>query len=416
MANAIPDLPTDAFRRHLSIIMLVALVARVAMFVFAWQSFERFDFPDSHRYIAVARNILAGQGPIDSSQVLAGTDPLYPYLIAVGDRLGITSDRGLLLWARAIASLAGLCMVPLLALFARRVTDGKTALLAAGWLAIDPMMLFFGATALTELPFAALLLAGSVALARGMQERRLGWVAISCALFGLGTVTRSTALFLPLVFAPCAILALRAVARNRASTGIVLGLMIAAYAATLAPVVIRQHRVLNEWRLPMRTGGGASLLEALGPWADGAPGMDRIEYPTVPTGANELERDRIYRQHAIKWAGDHPARMLELAWAKVKRTWSIRVNAADYQSPLYAAIAWLTVAPIFALAIVGAWHLRRSAVLLLLLAPATYFTLVHMVFVGSIRYRVPAMPFLFILAAFAANRLMQKKSGTAESM
>ena len=415
-----PEQPIDAFRRHLSIIMLVALAARVAVFLYSWQNFALFDFPDSQRYVAVARNILAGHGPIDSPDVLAGTDPAYPYLIALGGMLGISSDHGFLLWARAIASLSGLLIVPAVALLARRLTGDRTALVAAGWAAIDPMSLFFGATALTDLPFTVLLIWGCIALLKGAREGRGGLMCVAGILFVIGTLTRSTAFFLPLVFLPFVVLRMRRqelVHRwGTARQGLLVATFLLTYVITLSPLIWRQHRVLGEWRLPTRTGGGASLLEALGPWADGSPGMNRIVYPPVEAGANEVERDRVYRQQAIHWARENPARVTELAWAKVRRTWSIRLNASDYQSPLYQAIAWLTVAPVFALACVGVWiDRRRLDCLLLLLAPAVYFTLVHMVFVGSIRYRIPAMPFLFILAAIATNRLLRSQSGTAES-
>jgi hypothetical protein len=45
--------------------------------------------------------------------------------------------------------------------------------------------------------------------------------------------------------------------------------------------------------------------------------------------------------------------------------------------------------------------------LALLLLPAAYFTLIHMVFVGSVRYRLPAMPFIFILAAVGLCALLR---------
>ncbi|MCA9256844.1 MAG: hypothetical protein KDA33_14445, partial [Phycisphaerales bacterium] len=145
------------------------------------------------------------------------------------------------------------------------------------------------------------------------------------------------------------------------------------------------------------------------PWADGAPGMDRIRYPQTPEGANEVVRDRIYRDAAITWARAHPGDVISLAWRKLARTWSITINAAAFQSGFYALVCWLSVAPIFLLAIIGIWRIRRHAsILCLLLLPAAYFTLVHMVFVGSVRYRLPATPFLFILAAIPLAGVLRR--------
>jgi hypothetical protein len=44
---------------------------------------------------------------------------------------------------------------------------------------------------------------------------------------------------------------------------------------------------------------------------------------------------------------------------------------------------------------------------LLLLAPAIYLSAVHMVFVGSVRYRVPIMPILDVLAGVGALGVWQ---------
>jgi len=109
------------------------------------------------------------------------------------------------------------------------------------------------------------------------------------------------------------------------------------------------------------------------------------------------------------WAKEHPLKTISLAWTKLRRTWSIRIHASEYASPFYTLIAWLTVAPEYALIIGGIWLMRRrTGPLLLLLMPAIYFTLLHMVFIGSIRYRVPAMPLLFVLAGVTTDRLLSR--------
>ena len=49
---------------------------------------------------------------------------------------------------------------------------------------------------------------------------------------------------------------------------------------------------------------------------------------------------------------------------------------------------------------------------LLLWLPVLYFTLVHCVFVGSLRYRVPLMPFVSIAAATAFVRTPARDVGS----
>ena len=63
---------------------------------------------------------------------------------------------------------------------------------------------------------------------------------------------------------------------------------------------------------------------------------------------------------------------------------------------------------------IASWRLRggRLAVLLLTL-PAVYLTLLHMVFVGSLRYRQPALLPLAILAAVTLSAFIEGRQSTS---
>jgi 4-amino-4-deoxy-L-arabinose transferase-like glycosyltransferase len=392
------------FAHRLGLIVLLGAGLRAAVFAGAECRPERFDFPDSHRYMAVARNIVAGKGPIESDQARAGTDPLYPYILAIGVELGFDGDTALMRFGRIVNALASLVSVALLALLARRLTGEGPALIAAAILAIDPILLFFNALILTEAPYTALLLAGVYfAIRTTGQGNCIPWAGAAGVLIGAATLMRSTNLLIPVALLPFVWHFAGPKLSRRIGAGAV---FIVIAAAMLIPTAARNYRLFDHF-VPVRTGSGAGLLEALGPWADGGPGMDRIRYPEFPPDAGEYQRDQLCRQAALTWACDHRQRVLSLAWAKLRRTWSITINAADYSSDLYTAMAWLTVGPEFALALGGLWLLRRQrAAVGLLLVPAIYFTLVHMVFVGSVRYRVPAMPFLFVLTGVALHRIL----------
>ncbi|HWL92967.1 MAG TPA: glycosyltransferase family 39 protein [Phycisphaerae bacterium] len=404
-----------SYRRWLSAIVIAAIVVRVALQVFAELRPALFDFPDSHRYIRVAQNIAAGRGPIDDERMRAGTDPLYPLILAIAPLFGLDDAPVIMRFGRACNGAFGVASILLLAGIARGLFDRRSALFAAALLALDPILLFFNALVLTESLYILLLLASFYAIVRirvDLAETGTaphGWGLLAGACMGLATLARSTNLLFPFLIA---ILlqwfmnsnAARAVPIRRRV--LMTSMFLFSSVLVLTPTLIRNHKLYGRI-VPVRIGSGASLMEALGPWADGSPGMNRIVYPDFPTHADEYERDRICRATAIDWATANPGRALSLAWAKLKRTWSIVIHAADYASPLLKLACWMTVAPEFALAAVGIWlNRRRPAILALLLAPALYFTLVHMVFVGSVRYRVPAMPLLFILAATAIVRLL----------
>ncbi len=417
------------YRRGLTLILLAGLLARAAVILYAGQHPKTFDFPDSHRYFTVARNIAAGLGPIDSPTVRAGTDPIYPGLLSVGVWFGLTADDQLMRWAQLINTVVGVASIGVLASLARKLFNERVALISAAIFALDPITLFFNALALTETLYIMLLILGITRLvperenradpasggigqwAWGIDHREsvsasLAAAGSSAGAFALSILTRSSGLFLPFFlivpFWRCFAPAARRSVAFLIFIGVLTGLLV-----TL-PI---WGSIKTRSILPTRTGSGASLMEALGPWADGAPGMDRIVYPPFPPNANEQVRDKICRDAAIEWAKQNPGRVLSLAWTKLCRTWSITMNASDYSSLAYKLVGWLTVAPVFTLAIGGIVMLRRNvATLALLLAPAAYFTILHMIFVGSVRYRMPAMPFVFILAAFALSRLFDRKA------
>ncbi len=420
------DVFTRRYNGWLAAVLLLAAAARGGVLLWAERQPAQFDFPDSRRYLVVARHLAAGEGPIESPEVRAGTDPLYPALLAAGLRLGWAEEdvdgASLMRFGRMVNGLFGVISVALLAAFARRLFGERAALAAAAILAVDPILLYFNALVLTETCYTALLLAAFYCLARTAGREGVMWAAAAGGFLGLATLTRSSSLFLPLVLAPFAAAGVGAVVRlgeagrsrhvpaimQRAAVGIV---FLVGAAAPLLPTVLRNYALFDRW-VVVRTGSGASLMEALGPWADGGPGMDRIVYPAMPEGADEVERDRRCRAAAWEWARAHPGEAARLAWVKFRRTWSVTINAPGYSGWRYRAVGWMTVAPVYVLAAVGAARLWRRggarfsaagwggrAVLAWLLAVPVYFTLVHMVFVGSVRYRVPAMPFLFVLAA-----------------
>lgn len=405
-------------RRALWACVVLAAVARLAMLAFAASHPTTFDYPDSRRYVDVARNIAAGLGPIDSPEVRCGTDPLYPYMLSIAPRLGIRTLEGIMNWGRVVNALAGLLALPAVAILGRRVGGAWGAVVAAGIYAVDPITLFFHGLVLTEIAYLACLWWGAECVLRAIESGRARLALIAGAVLAAGTLTRSSGLFLPLMWLP--LLSVRAPARkttdaastqptDRAAPWRALTAFVLAYAAVLAPTAIRNYTILGHW-VPVRTGLGATLLDGNGPWATGASAMDRIVYPAYPPAATEYDRERMNRQAATRWIAENPGRFAELAWIKFRRTWSITLSAPGYGGLRYDVICYATVLPVFVLAALGLlWVRPRPMMMWLLLAPALYFSVVHCVFVGSVRYRVPLMPAFFILAAAAVSHVIERQ-------
>ena len=124
--------------------------------------------------------------------------------------------------------------------------------------------------------------------------------------------------------------------------------------------------------------------------------------------ADPVERDRALRSAAFGYIADHPLRFLELAGLKFIRMWRPWPANDGYRNFATILIAILSFAPVVLLAGMGVF-LKRTMVRRLspILWFALGYTAVHMILVGTIRYRLPLEPFLLILSSVAISYLVR---------
>jgi hypothetical protein len=160
---------------------------------------------------------------------------------------------------------------------------------------------------------------------------------------------------------------------------------------------------------------GASLYDGLNPNATGASQMDFVRHyeqqqseamsrlPASSQQSLEQRLDRQMRHDALAWARANPGRALQLAGVKFLRLWNPWPNEPGLANRWY--VRWgvfFTYTPLLILAIIGAWRtVPRGWPYIVCCLPAVYLTMLHVVFVSSIRYREPAMLALLALAAGA---------------
>jgi hypothetical protein len=91
--------------------------------------------------------------------------------------------------------------------------------------------------------------------------------------------------------------------------------------------------------------------------------------------------------------------------------WNVWPNEAAYRSWPVRLVVAVTYVPLLLLGLYGAWRFtRRDWMFALCWLPSGYLTLLHIVFVGSLRYREPAMLGLIVLAAGVCARASPDKS------
>jgi 4-amino-4-deoxy-L-arabinose transferase-like glycosyltransferase len=402
------------YRKLLLCILLGALAVRIAAGGW-WESRlpggVKFAFPDSEAYWELARAV-AGGGPFElNPDRRVFRTPGYPALLA-GVFL-LASDEPPVLWARWLGAVLGVLAVGGVMALAGLLFDWQTALVAGAVAAVYPDAVAMSTFVLSEAPFCPLMLlqlcCWTVAWRAGSLRRQAAWALAGGLAAGLATLMRpSWLLFTPFAVA---IGALRpADGRRQGWLGLwlVIGLAVA-----MAPWWFRNWQVTGRF-VPTTLQVGESLYDGLNPQATGASEMRfvdrfraelRAEDAANPATASrgdcfESRLDRRMRDAAVAWAVGHPGRVAQLAVIKFVRIWNVWPNEASLRNWSFRAVIALTYLPVLLAGLWGIWRTAgRGWPYVLCLLPAVYFTGLHMIFVGSIRYRQPALLVLLVPAA-----------------
>lgn len=390
----------DPLLKAATLVFLLALTARLAWVLIAMlRNGSALEFPDEALHWDLARNLVDRFELVSEGRYMARM-PLYPLLLAPFAAFG---DGGIAAARLAQALLGAAAAVALL-----RLTQdlfGARAGYLAGFLgAIDPFSIFFSNLLLTEAPFIPVLLLLTHA---AWRAARPGATAPWTTIFAVGAwgaaalLLRSAALpyvatlwLLLLCWAPSL------------SVGFRRALMyIAVMAMAFAPWALRNYLISGELCL-LSANSGLTLYDSFGPQADGSSNQSFLQKMPNLLALPEAQRDRQFQRLALDEIRDDPWRALALAWPKLTRTWSLAPNAPGYSTGATAWIGSFFTLGVLALAFVALARLLRNAGdhrrgVLLVITPIVVFTLLHCVYVGSVRYRVPMMPFVEALAGAA---------------
>lgn len=398
---------------HLALVLALAMVARWG--AGAWWTArippgQQFAFGDSESYWQLALAIANGKAyRYEPADALVFRAPGYPLFLSGVIQLVGPSVQG----ARIASALASTCAVGGVYWLGRRLFNVQVAWLAAALLAVSPEAVALGGLVLTEGLFMAcaawqIVLWTNSALA----PHRRPTVAWACAA---GFAGAAATLVRPswLLFTPLGAALHIAASRPRCRPWVGNGCILAAFVMGMMPWWIRNAVVTNHF-VPTTLQVGASLYDSLSPAADGSSNMDHVtrrkaqlrrslERPHGPDAPPiEYQIDRRLAREALTWAWQHPWQTLRLAGIKLARLWNPWPNDAGLRGPVVvlAMSAWYMPVIIF-----GAWGLARYGVCgwpyLLCALPVAYVSVLHSIFVGSIRYRQPVWIGLVVLAAAA---------------
>ncbi len=389
--------------RYVLLLFVIAAAVRVGWVIVrsGGENIARLQCPDEDAYLGLARSLASGHGLVDEFGFRATYMPAYPAFLALFEPL-----PGALLWSRLAQALLAAWVAPATFLLTRewcRLTQtsadsGRIALVAGLLAAFDPFLIFFSHLLLTESIFTAVLVSAwvfVVTMARPNVLIRRWHVAGAGALLWLCVMLRPSAM-VPVLAAPPAIVLCRRFDRSSIAGGITI---LAIVLAGMLPWAIRNRATIGEWRW-LTTRGGISLYDGLREGATGGSDLAHTKTMSEVTGLSETQWDRYFRARALADARRDPPRALRLSGQKLLRTWSVLPNVELYRRGAAALVSGLWMLLILISGAAGAWISRRNLrALFLLLLPVILVTLMHMVFVGSVRYRLPLMPMVMVLSA-----------------
>jgi 4-amino-4-deoxy-L-arabinose transferase-like glycosyltransferase len=337
--------------------------------------------------------------------------PGYPAVLA--GVFVLARDEPPVLWARWVGAVLGVAAVGGVVALAGLLFDWQTALVAGAAAAVYPDAIAMSTFVLSEAPFCALMLlhlcCWIVAWRAANSRRQAAWSVAGGLAAGLATLMRpSWLLFTPFAIA----IGLLRPADWRRQGWLGLWLVVGLVAA-MTPWWFRNWQVTGRF-VPTTLQVGESLYDGLNPQATGASEMRFVDQFRAELreedGSNlltasrddcfEWRLDRRMRDAAVAWAIGHPRRVAQLAVSKFVRIWNVWPNEASLRNGVFRAVLTVTYLPVLTLGLWGVWRTAgRGWPSVMCLLPAVYFTALHMVFVGSIRYRQPALLVLLVPAA-----------------
>jgi 4-amino-4-deoxy-L-arabinose transferase-like glycosyltransferase len=394
-------------------ILTVAIGVRLALGVW-WQARlgpeKQFFFGDSQTYWVLGQAIARGDPyEYQSPDRRVFRTPGYPLMLAGLFRL--FGDDMPVMAARALSAALGGLAVGIVGWWSTLLFDARAGRIA-GWIAaLYPGAVSMGGFVLSEAPFCPFMLlqlvCWTMAWRSASSRHATLWAAGGGVAAAVATLVRPS--WLP--FTPFAIAIALVLDSHRRRQLLIGAAMAAALTVTMLPWWIRNAQVTGRF-VATSLQAGASLYDGLNPTADGSsnsnmafvPEFTAAEHAADQAGGErdtfEYRLDRRMHGAAVEWAKANPGRVAQLAWIKFVRIWNVWPNEPTLRSwPLRLAV-FFTYTPLLILGLVGIWRFSpRGWPYVLAWLPAVYLTLLHMVFVGSIRYREPAMLALTVLAA-----------------
>lgn len=348
--------------------------------------------------------------------------PLYPYLLAF---VFSVFGEGQLLPPRLLQALLGACVCGLVYLVGRRVFPHSVALGAGVAAALYGPLIYFGGELLPTLLGLSLNLLMVHRLMLAPSHARGPYLLVG-TLLGLSSLAVANVL----LFLPFLLIWLWRGPVAGPRRGAQAALVVAGCGLIILPVTARNIFVGDDWVL-ISSNAGINFYIGNNPDFEqtvnirpGRQWAELVEMPEAEAGIEQPSaKSRFFFDRSYRFARDDPAGFAGLMLRKLYRFWhgdEPRRNLDPYwarrDSRLLSTLLWrgyglafpfglvapLALMGLFAFSRQPAWHSPNGRLLVLFLL--VYMLSVVLFFVTS-RYRLPAVPFLLLFAAYGVHAI-----------
>jgi hypothetical protein len=364
---------------------MLSLIARL---VFMWAYPDQY-FPDAMAYKTIGKEIFSGETITNNIYM-----PLYPILsyLTGGGKIQILTD--------IFISVISVWLIFLLSmhLFQNRLA----ALLSASVAALYPHFLLYSVSGLTEIFYTSLLLFSFVLF----YKKQMIWAIIISIL---ALLVRPTLDLLNPIIVILFVISVHGMDWKK--IGKYLGIYFFAYVVIMSPWWIHQYQKYDTF-VRLNLGEGVVLYAGNNPLNRSGGGINGVDVDESRfKEMNPVVRNSAQKEAAFEYIVNNPGRFIELSGLKFMRFWRLWPYTPDYQQ-WYVIVASLLSYGIVLFLAVG-FTLRNAKVYFRKLTPIFalfgYLTMVHMVTIGSIRYRFPLEPFLIIFASYFLVDVFKEK-------
>jgi len=399
--------------KRAEVFLLVGIIA-AAFAVRAWvvwrvlhgRSFRRdtsltaeLEPADTDAYFAYAKG-LAERGEYSSvpGRLSAHRPPLYPLFLAAFFRMfGVKATVAL--WANAVL---GAVSVLLTFLLARILLLPAGALLSSAVAAFDPYLVISSGWLMSE-AFCILLFLLFLLLLVEPRQGKLQSALLGVLFAGL-ILARSAWPVLGIL--PVAVILSRKTLPRKAL--LYLAVFALSFLGAYLPWVVRNYIAMGTF-IPFTTHGGYSLLVSnnenfyrakttqKGDWPEDDFARWQRKLSAETSGMNEVEKDVYCYRKAMEFIRADPGRFFHLFWIRLKELWKLHRHAASH---LEARVSDVYIFLLYLLSILGIVRLRkRKLSLFVFIGAMILFSAVYGVYGAEIRYRLPLVPVLGLLAS-----------------